>query len=256
MSTELPPVGSAVTVDLPDERPERPSGRGRALAVGVGLTLLGLLVGSLLGAVPVVAALLAGTTPGVGVLVAALVLTMVGYAAVGGLYARRYLPVRVAVPTRRDLLYVGAGLAGTLVTVTVLSVAAFALGVEAAPNGVGVVGEDAPVFLLAVAVLSILLVGPAEELLFRGAIQGRLRRAFGPGGAILGASVLFGSIHALAVVGTVGATLVSVGLITAVSLVLGYVYERTDNLVVPAVVHGFYNATLLLVSYVALVSGL
>jgi membrane protease YdiL (CAAX protease family) len=55
------------------------------------------------------------------------------------------------------------------------------------------------------------------------------------------------------VVGTVGATLVSVGLVTAVSLVLGYVYERTDNLVVPAAVHGFYNATLLVVAYVSLV---
>jgi membrane protease YdiL (CAAX protease family) len=249
MSTDHPPSPGS-TVGRDDGTDRRPA---RALAVAVALTLLGLVAGSLLGAVPVLGAVLVGTTLGLPVLVAALVATMVGYALVGGLYARRHLPVRVAVPGRRDLAYVGAGLVGTLVAVTVLSVVVSVAGLEGAPNAVGVVGEGTPVFLLVVAVLSVLLVGPAEELLFRGAIQGRLRRAFGPAGAVLGASVLFGAVHVPAVVGTVGATLVSVGLVTAVSLVLGYVYERTDNLVVPAAVHGFYNATLLVVAYVSLV---
>jgi hypothetical protein len=253
MSTDLSPVDAGVTADLPDPSAERRTGRGRAAGVAIGLTVVGLVVGTLFGAIPVVAALVGGTDLGVGVLVAALVLTMVGYALVGGLYVRRYLPVAVRVPTRRDLLYVAGGLVGALAAVVILSLLVFSLGLEGAPNSVGVVGEEAPVFLLAVALLSILLVGPAEELLFRGAVQGRLRRAFGPAGAIVGASLLFGSIHALAVVGTLGATLVSVGLISVVSLVLGYVYERTGNLVVPALVHGFYNATLLTVSYLALV---
>jgi membrane protease YdiL (CAAX protease family) len=253
MSTDLSPVDAGVTADLPGPSAERRTGRSRAAAVAVGLTIVGLVVGTLLGAIPVVAALVGGIDLGVGVLVVALVLTMVGYALVGGLYIRRYLPVAVRIPTGRDLLYVAGGLVVALAAVVILSLLVFSLGFEGAPNSIGVVGEEAPVFLLAVAVLSILLVGPAEEFLFRGAVQGRLRRAFGPVGAIVGASLLFGSIHALAVVGTLGATLVSVGLISIVSLVLGYVYEKTGNLVVPALVHGFYNATLLTVSYLSLV---
>lgn len=85
-------------------------------------------------------------------------------------------------------------------------------------------------------------------------IQGRLRESFGPAGAILGASVLFGSIHLVAVVGTIGESLVSVALITTVSLVLGYVYERTRNVVVPALVHGCYNAALLTFTYASVVT--
>jgi membrane protease YdiL (CAAX protease family) len=202
---------------------------------------VGLVVGSLLGAVPVVAAIRNGADPGVPALFAALVLTMVGYALVGGLYSRRYLPVTVRVPTRRDLLCVAWGLVGAFAGIVVLGLLVFSLGPEGTPNGVGVVGVEAPVFSLAVALLSILLVGPAEGLLFRGAVQGRLHRASGPAGAIVGASLPFGSIHAVAVAGMFGATLVSVGLISVVSLVLGYLYEGTGNLVIPALVYGFYK---------------
>jgi len=229
-------------------------GRGRAVLVALLLTVVGLGVGTLLGLVPVVVEVVrTGTVEfGAGLLVASLVFTMVGYGLVGGFYARRYLAVEVRVPTGRDLLWVVAGLFGTLAAITALGTAALSLGLEGAPNSVGVAGQETPVFLLVVAVLSILLVGPAEELLFRGAIQGRLRESFGPAAAIVGASVLFGSIHLVAVVGTLGQSLVSVGLITVVSLVLGYVYERTRNVVVPALVHGFYNATLLTLTYLTL----
>lgn len=240
--------------ELP-EGPVRP-GRGRALLVAVALTVVGLVVGTVFGAIPVLVEVFrtGSTGLGAGVLAGSLVTTMVGYALVGGLYARWYLDVTVRVPTGRDLLWTAAGLFGTLAAMTVLGVLLFVLGIEGAPNGIGVVGEQTPAFLLVAAVLSILLVGPAEELLFRGAIQGRLRESFGPAGAILGASVLFGSIHLVAVVGTIGQSLVSVALITTVSLVLGYVYERTRNVVVPALVHGFYNATLLTVTYLSLVA--
>ena len=232
------------------------TGRGRALLVAISLTALGLVLGTTLGVVPVVIEVFrtGSVSLGVGTLLASLVFTMVGYALVGGLYARRYLDVTVRVPTKRDLLWTAGGLFGTLAAVTVLGLLLFSLGIQGAPNGIGVVGEEAPAFLLAVAVLSVLLVGPAEELLFRGAIQGRLRESFGPAGAILGASVLFGAVHLVAVVGTLGESLVSVALITAVSLVLGYVYERTGNVVVPALVHGFYNAALLTLTYVSVVA--
>jgi hypothetical protein len=224
--------------------------------VAVGLTLLGLVVGSLLGVVPVVYELVRTGDVALSpeTLVASVVLTMVGYALVGGLYARRYLggiPLRM--PTRTDAAWVLGGTVVALVAVVALSVALAGAGIEAAPNSIGVIGEGTPAVFLALAVVAILFIGPGEELLFRTAIQGRLRRVFGPTGAVVGASILFAGIHALAVVGSLGATLTSVGVIAVVSLVLGVAYERTRNLAVPALVHGLYDAVLLVVTYATLV---
>jgi hypothetical protein len=252
---------STTSPELTTERPTSPDAterRGgvraaaRAALVAVGLTVLGLLVGTLLGLLPVLAEFLrtgeATLTP--AILVLSTLLTMGGYAAVGLWYVRRYgvaLPTRR--PTRRDAAWILGGTVLALVGVTVSLFALGALGIEAAPNAIGVAGEAAPVVFLALAVVSILAVGPAEELLFRGAIQGRLRETVGPVGAILGAGALFASVHAVAVVGTLGATVTSVAVIFVVSSVLGVAYERTRNVVVPMLLHGLYNATLFTVAY-------
>lgn len=103
--------------------------------------------------------------------------------------------------------------------------------------------------LLWLAVLSILVVAPAEEYLFRGVVQGRLRNSFGPAGAILAASLLFGSLHFGNWVGSPG-TLVGWGLlIAAVGVVMGVLYELTGNLAVPIVAHGAYNFVLFTVGF-------
>ena len=242
----LPPV---------DDDPSR-TDRSRAVLVALGLAVVGLVVGSVLGATAIVAeAVLTGAVlESNAFLVASAALTMVGYALVALVYARRYgRPIPARVPTRRDLGWVAGGTVLALVTVTALSVLVSALGVEAAPNAIGVVGSERPVLLLALAALSLVAVGPAEELLFRGAVQGRLREAFGPVGAVLGASAVFAAAHAVAVVGTVGATLVTISILMVTSLVLGAAYERTRNVVVPALLHGLYNATLLVLTYVSVV---
>jgi hypothetical protein len=92
------------------------------------------------------------------------------------------------------------------------------------------------------AVLSALFIAPIEEYLFRGTIQGRLREAFGPVGAVLGASLLFGSLHALSFSGSVDSLLGTVSLIVLLGILLGASYEYTDNLTVPILIHGAYNA--------------
>jgi membrane protease YdiL (CAAX protease family) len=183
-------------------------------------------------------------------LLASTVLTMAGYAAVGLWYARRYgLAIPLRLPTRRDVGWIAGGTLLALAGVTVALVGLAALGIEAAPNAVGGFGEAMPVLFLALAALSVLAIGPAEELLFRGAVQGRLRETVGPVGAVLGAGALFASVHAFAVVGTLGATLTTVAVIFVLSLVLGVAYERTRNIVVPALLHGLYNATLFVAAY-------
>lgn len=108
-----------------------------------------------------------------------------------------------------------------------------------------------PTVALGLAALSIILVAPAEELLFRGAIQGRLRRAFGPVGAIAGASLIFGSIHFINFTGSVVGAVVGAGIVTVGGAVFGVVYERTGNLVVPIIAHGAYNTILLFGTFLA-----
>jgi hypothetical protein len=99
--------------------------------------------------------------------------------------------------------------------------------------------------------VAILLVGPFEELVFRGGVQGILRRTWGPGVAIVVASVLFGLVHWIALTGAGGSRVPYVTVAATLGLVLGYLYERSRNLVVPAVVHGLYNTVLFGAQYLS-----
>lgn len=226
------------------------SDRLRAIGVAVGLLLAGLLVSVVLGVAftaPLV--LFGGDVPGAVAFLALVAVGQVAFLAVGGAYVRRAGGVAVRWPTRRDLAYAGGGLVAALALVFGISTVAAAAGV--APGG-SVFDEpiaEEPAVALGLAVLSMLLVAPAEELLFRGAIQGRLRRAFGPAGAIAGASLLFGSIHLANFTGSVVGAAVGAGVVTVGGAVFGTVYERTGNLLVPVVAHAAYNTTVLVVAF-------
>jgi membrane protease YdiL (CAAX protease family) len=82
---------------------------------------------------------------------------------------------------------------------------------------------------------------PAEELIYRGIVQGTLRRAFDLVGVVIAGGLLFGLMHVL-----VGLVTPSVGAFGALrwgltttfpGIVWGYAYERTENLAVPAITH-------------------
>lgn len=78
------------------------------------------------------------------------------------------------------------------------------------------------------------LAGVGEELLFRGVIQTGMAASFGAWAGLVVASVLFGMMHALSRAYFV--------LATAMGLYLGVLYQATDNLLLPAIVHGLYDA--------------
>jgi len=105
-------------------------------------------------------------------------------------------------------------------------------------------GAGDPTYFLVMVPVSILFVGPAEELLFRGAVQGRLRQSWGMWPAIVSATVLFGLVHIPAITGGFGAQLSYALLVGILGLLLGYLYEYTGNILVPSLIHGTYNATL------------
>lgn len=229
--------------------PDRSRLHGQLVASGLALTvaLVGVALGGVLGLVAVVAA--AAGSPTVG-LVAVVAASEVGYLAVGVGYLRW---LSAGVPLSRPSL-AQLGLAAlAVVSLVALGQGVLRLvpgaGIEDVSSTLGQSGVD-PVVLLALAVVSLALVGPAEEVLFRGAVQGTLRMAFGRWPAILGASVVFTAVHAAALVSQPPvAGIAALAVVGLVSLVLGYAFDRTGSLAVPVVVHGLYDSLLLVGAY-------
>jgi len=161
-----------------------------------GITVLAFLVSLVAGVAFIVPMFVLGyDLAGTAVLLGATAAGQVAFLAVGYAYVRvRDVPVPVRRPSKRDLVVILAGVVLALVVATGLSVLLSVL--DLVPDSViGDVATTDPTFLLGLAALSVVLVAPAEELLFRGAIQGRLRQRIGPIPAVLGASLLFGSMH-------------------------------------------------------------
>jgi len=78
-----------------------------------------------------------------------------------------------------------------------------------------------------------LLAGLGEEMLFRGIIQQGLQGWLGPWPGLLLASFVFGAAHWVSRTYMVFACLMG--------LYLGLLYWRTDNLLVPIIVHALYD---------------
>jgi uncharacterized protein len=151
--------------------------------------------------------------------------------------------VDLEVPDLRSVLWTIGGLAlifGALIAISLLMTAA---GVDTAEHGTTQAVEQNPELLVVIVPAMLLIVGPFEELLYRNVIQKSLYETFSRYGAVVVTSVIFASVHvaAYATAGP-GQILASLGVLFGLSLVLGFIYERTDNLVVPALVHGAYNA--------------
>ncbi len=231
---------------------------GRAVAAAVGTAVAGIVAAAVL----TVAASLVLATVGVDLpITATLVLTLVltqgvAFGGVAALYLRyRDLGfdfVSARVPSLREAAWAVGGYLLALGAALVAALLVAATGVDAASNQVAEIGIENPEVLLLLIPFSFLLIGPGEELLFRGVVQGTLRQAFGPWVAVGLASAIFAAIHWFALTGGAASRLVSISLLFFPSLVFGAVYEHTDNLVVPALVHGAYNATLFSLVYVAI----
>jgi hypothetical protein len=239
-----------------------PSARtGFAVFVATALGGLGLVVGTalVLAAVLVTSVLGVELDPVLFIVVSLILVQGVGFGSVAlGYLGYRGLGlefVGVRVPSARDVVAVvlgyvtafGAAIGGALVVA--------ATGVQAGTNQAAEFGFEHPETLLVLIPASFLLIGPGEELLFRGIVQRRIRERLDPVPGVVVASALFAAVHFVALSGGTGARLVSITLLFFPSLVFGTVYELTDNIVVPAVVHGAYNATLFGLLYAAIQFG-
>ena len=165
--------------------------------------------------------------------------------------------VDLRMPDLRDLAYIVAGVPALFGLLFILSLTAELLGLPAAEASIAEPAREGnPEILLIMIPLSFLLVGPAEELIYRNVVQKYLYGAFSRPSAIVVASVIFAAAHIFTYLDqNAVATLVSLSIVFGLSLVLGVIYERTENLVVPAFVHGAYNAALFALLYVGIVYG-
>lgn len=174
-----------------------------ALAVAVGNTVLsGLLF---VGVESTVLPELGYSNDAAAAFVAGGTVTLVFTAAMALAYLR-YRPVTIPVrtPTVREWGLGVAGLVGSVVLFLAFAVfSEFVIAVfgsrvgadPATPLVVRAIEQNLRVAVGFLFVASFLLIGPIEELLFRGVIQGRVHEAFGPVVTIVVSGLLFGLAH-------------------------------------------------------------
>ncbi|WP_231190390.1 CPBP family intramembrane glutamic endopeptidase [Haladaptatus sp. DYF46] len=229
----------------------RRSSPGRAVGVAVVVTVLAVVVntiGSIATLIPLVLLDFAIDSP--PAFLALLVGGQTGFLVAGYAVARyRKMAIPISRPNGRQIGIAFGGAAIAIVIASALWYLVESLGL--APGSVieNVAVNDPSLFLW-IAGLSVVLIAPVEEFLFRGVVQGTLREAFGPVGAIVGASLLFGSLHLANFTGEVATLASGVALLIVTGAVFGVLYEWTDSLTVPIVAHAAYNAILLTGSYV------
>lgn len=101
--------------------------------------------------------------------------------------------------------------------------------------------------LVAYVIISLGLVGPVEELAFRGFVQQGFENSFGKMKGLLIASALFGLPHLASY--PYNAATASAG-----GLVLGYVWQKTDqNTTATAVIHGIFNSIGIILVYLGII---
>lgn len=161
-----------------------------------------------------------------------------------------FLDVRV--PGLRGLAYAIGGTLAVLGGNLAIGLLFQRLGVESATHTVVQTAEADPSILLVLIPLSYLAIAPGEELLYRNVIQKSLRERFSPVAGVVVASAVFAAVH-LPAYSTPGssfrATLSTLVVIFVLALVLGALYERTKNVVVPILAHGTFNAIAFAVTY-------
>jgi len=102
--------------------------------------------------------------------------------------------------------------------------------------------------LIVTIALFLFLVGPCEELAFRGFVQKGFENSFGKMKGMLIASILFGLLHGLN-------TPYAIVPAFAAGLVLGYVWQRTNgNTTASAIMHGINNSISIVITYLFTVS--
>lgn len=191
-----------------------------------------------------------------GFLLSVISIQLVFFPTVSLLYLRyRGLSVSdigVRLPTLEGWIVIGVGFVSMILLWLVSSIASFVIGqrfgIEREPQAIFDIAQQDPFVFVLLGGLSLLVIGPAEELLFRGIIQSRIRETFGAASGVTLATALFAVIHMFGF-STLAGGVLGVSVLFVVGLVLAVAYEYTGNLIVVAVIHGLFNATQAAIGY-------
>jgi len=238
----------------------------RALAVIAGAFLLAGIFGQLGAALLGVSVPLEVRSTPAGLYAAVNAVSFVGFILAGVAYLQLrddQSLVYLRTPQLSDLGWALVGVAGIFAGSLVMGVVIdllrtlaetlFGVAVESGQNSIITEGRKKPAIFLFMVPVSVLFVGPAEELVFRGVVQGLFRRAFGVVPAVVLASLTFGLGHYLAI--SSGSAWTYILTASALGLVLGAVYEYTESIAVPALAHGLWNGGLFVVNYYVATTG-
>ncbi|WP_299267168.1 CPBP family intramembrane glutamic endopeptidase [Halorientalis sp.] len=156
--------------------------------------------------------------------------------------------VGLDVPGRGRLVaWVVGGAVALFAVRSVAVLAAHALGGPLLPVRVTETGIDPQALMLAMIPLSLFVVAPCEEALFRGVIQQYLGEVASSAVAIIGAGVLFALLHLPSYLGySPFWAAVMLVIVFLVGLGFGYSYHRTGSIWVPIGVHGLYNSLIMI----------
>jgi membrane protease YdiL (CAAX protease family) len=249
------PAGAAgVDDDLgPSESPLRTVGT----AAGIGI--LGIVLLALISVVVVLVSSPLGLSAGVLLVVGTAIGQYVGFGGLALGYLRRrgftweqvrsYVGVRI--PSLREIGVVVAGYLAIVVLLVIVAGIASMFLPEPAENEATGVAADNPGIVPGMVLMMFLVVGPMEELLFRGIVQNRIRERLDAIPAIVIASAIFATVHVVALAGDPSGMLVTVFILFFPATVFGAVYEYTGNVVVPALLHAIHNSVIVSLIFLA-----
>lgn len=234
---------------VPAKQGASPTGGLGVVAVTVAGPLLGVALSRLVGVLPLTLGPLSRLTVGVVLYGVGLGVAAVGYLALTG-----RLEVLSGGSTDARRLRLAVVVTAALVGAWVVTVGCLRVfGIPFAGNALTSQAENGlRVSLLLLAALSVLVIAPSEELLYRGAVQASLYDLTSRRGAVILASVPFALAHVptlYADTAAPSAVALSLAGVFGLSLVFGWLHARTDDLLVPTVVHGTYNAVVFCLLY-------
>lgn len=144
------------------------------------------------------------------------------------------------------LIGISGGL-GLFALATGLFTVADLLGLPAAPGTLTQATATALIFL---GIASALVVAPLEELLFRGIIHQHFTKTFSTPTAVFLTSVLFALPHVGSITNSPG-QMTTLVVLFVLGVVLTVVYERTQSLRYPILMHAVYNTATFVSVYLA-----
>lgn len=237
--------------------------RIRGLIAGIGVLILGVVLAGI-GVFP--ASILDSTilddpyAASRDALLTYMVLNFLGFFVAGAAYmaitGRGWDFIDIRMPNRSDLKWMIGGLVITLVFYYLVGIIATVLDLPAAESDIVLMLGDDVMMVLAMMLIVLFLNAPAEEFLFRNVIQKRLYDSFSEIGAVIVASLIFVLPHLpsyMLLAESHVATVVSLTILFGGSMVMGYAYLRTRNILVPTAIHAGMNLFMLVIYLLALI---